>query len=178
MTTTFSNNIISTDTIPAMEEAPTEAISARYRLCNLALTAGIWALVSIIFTAVRYNPFKAVPEPMQTFFPIVLGVFSFVMAWVFVYHFFADKRIRYALREQDLLLSKGWIFRKKVCQPILRVQHVELKRGPIDRMAGLADLQVFSAGGASHTFSIPGLPQETAEKLRQFILDHKDLNAG
>lgn len=178
MTTTFSNDIIPTESLPAMEVAPTQAISPRYRLCNLALTGGIWALVSSIVTGIRFNPFVELPEPMQVSYPFILAVFSFVMAWVFIYHFFADKRIRYALREQDLLLSKGWIFRKKVCQPILRVQHVELKRGPVDRMAGLADLQVFSAGGASHTFSIPGLPEETAEQLRQFILDHKDLNAG
>ena len=60
-------------------------------------------------------------------------------------------------------------------QPITRIQHIELKRGPIERKVGLARLQVFSAGGEMHTFEIPGLPLETAQQLRQFILQHKDM---
>jgi hypothetical protein len=36
-------------------------------------------------------------------------------------------------------------------------------------------LQVFSAGGDMHTFQIPGLPVETAQQLRHFILQHKDI---
>ena len=93
-------------------------------------------------------------------------------------HFFADPLIKYALREQDLSLQSGLVFRSLSCQPILRVQHVELKRGPIDRKVGLAKLQVFSAGGALHTFEIPGLPIEDAESIRQFIISHKDANNG
>jgi membrane protein YdbS with pleckstrin-like domain len=92
------------------------------------------------------------------------------------YTILSDKRKFYSLREQDLSYRSGLIFRKTVSQPMLRIQHVELKRGPIDRKVGLAKLQVFSAGGALHTFEIPGLPLETAENIRQFILDHKDVN--
>jgi membrane protein YdbS with pleckstrin-like domain len=69
------------------------------------------------------------------------------------------------------------VFRGLSCQPILRVQHVEVKRGPFDRWAGLAKLQVFSAGGEMHTFEIPGLPLERAQRIRQYILDHKDVSA-
>jgi len=70
----------------------------------------------------------------------------------------------------------GLIFKKTVTQPILRIQHIELKQGPIDRKLKLANIQAFSAGGATHTFEIPGLEIKKAEALRQFVLDHKDMN--
>ena len=58
----------------------------------------------------------------------------------------------------------------------MRIQHIEIERGPLERSAGLATLQVFSAGGAHHTFEIPGLTYEKAIELRQFILNHKDVS--
>jgi hypothetical protein len=93
-----------------------------------------------------------------------------------VYHIFADPIIQYAVREQDIHFQAGLFFRRLVSQPILRVQHIELKRGPIERKANLATLQVFSAGGVSHTFEIPGLEYHTAISLRKFIINHKDLS--
>jgi len=86
----------------------------------------------------------------------------------------ADVNKFYSVREQDISYCSGLFFKKTVTQPITRIQHVELKRGPIDRKIGLAKLQVFSAGGALHTFEIPGLLVTEAETLRQFILSHKD----
>ena len=108
---------------------------------------------------------------------ILMGV-AILASVSLIYVFFADKKKSYALRELDLHYTSGLIFRKTVSQPILRVQHVELKRGPVDRKTGLAKLQVFSAGGALHTFEIPGLPVADAEAIRQFIISHKDANNG
>jgi membrane protein YdbS with pleckstrin-like domain len=65
-----------------------------------------------------------------------------------------------------------------VIQPLSRIQHIELKRGPLERSAGLATSHVYSAGGGAHTFEIPGLPVEQAQGLRQFILQHQDLQHG
>ncbi|MDU0354869.1 PH domain-containing protein [Paraglaciecola aquimarina] len=94
------------------------------------------------------------------------------LCWV---TFQADKQKYYALRELDVHFSSGLFFKKMVSQPISRIQHIELKRGPIERKAGLASLQVFSAGGAMHTFEIPGLPFANAQQLRQIILKHKSV---
>jgi membrane protein YdbS with pleckstrin-like domain len=95
-----------------------------------------------------------------------------------VHGIFADQRVAYALREHDVGFRWGLLFRHTVIQPLSRIQHIELKRGPIERSAGLATLQVFSAGGGAHTFEIPGLPVEQAQGLRQFILQHQDLQHG
>lgn len=107
---------------------------------------------------------------------LTLGATALTVFCLFftLYNKIADPLKSFALREHDLSFQSGWIFRKKVTQPITRIQHIELKRGPIDRKIGLATLQVFSAGGALHTFEIPGLALAKAQKLRQYILQHKD----
>ena len=52
--------------------------------------------------------------------------------------------------------------------PFSRVQHVSMKRGPIDRRYGLAVLQLRTAGGH---ITIPGLRHDVAERLKQMVTD-------
>jgi hypothetical protein len=131
--------------------------------------------LALVLAIVSSGIFFDLPEGMQITAIGGYALIGFVTLWSLIYHFIADPLKQYALREHDLNFQSGWIFRSLVSQPILRIQHIEIKRGPIERKAGLATLQVFSAGGVSHTFNIPGLEYEDAVSLRQFILDHKDL---
>jgi membrane protein YdbS with pleckstrin-like domain len=172
-----TNENTSASDIPQLYQLNLEAISPRYRVINISLAFGIAFVLIMVASALRYQSFFMLPEPLAIAYPyIIIGICVLGCLWT-TYHFFADPLIKFALREQDLSLQSGLVFRSLSCQPILRVQHVELKRGPIARLAGLASLQVFSAGGATHTFEIPGIEVEVAERLRQFILDHKDVSA-
>ena len=173
----FSNAPVAPDSLPDIWSLETSAVSPRYRLLNLVTVAGIFAGLLAIITVLRFQPWFELSAELQAAYPrVALVVAAVGLVW-FVYHFFADLCVRYALREQDLVLHKGLIFKSISCQPIFRIQHIELKRGPLERMAGLARLQVYSAGGAGHTFEIPGLPVTRAQQLRQFILSHKELDA-
>ncbi|MDK2762431.1 MAG: PH domain-containing protein [Alteromonas macleodii] len=175
--TVFSNNQLSVEEIPSLQTLALLPISKKYRTLNI-LSIGLIALVLIgIASALRLQSFWSLPEGLLQAYPyVVAGIVAVGSLWA-LYHFFADVRIFYAIREQDISKQSGLIFRKLSCQPILRVQHVEVNRGPLDRWAGLASLQVFSAGGEMHTFEIPGLSIERAEQLREFILAHKDIGA-
>lgn len=173
----FSNQVIDPASLPPFMDLPTEPVSPRYRVLNLALIAGGAALLLLVLSVLRWQPWLALPSHWQSAYPLLVTVIAGVASVLFGYHWLADKRIRFCVREQDLVLQKGLIFKQIACQPILRVQHIELKRGPFERLAGLATLQVFSAGGAMHTFEIPGLPLAQAQQLRQFILNHKELDA-
>lgn len=173
----FSNAPVTPDALPEAQALDTQSLSPHYRPLNLAIVTVVFSLLCIALTVVRYQQFVPVAEGLIKAYPYVLVIVVFLGTSSFLYHVFADPLIRFAVREQDLILQKGLFFRATVCQPILRVQHIELKRGPLDRMAGMAKLQVFSAGGSAHTFEIPGLPVARARQLRQFILDHKDLDA-
>lgn len=173
----FSNALVTPDLLPNAQVLETNPLSPHYQTINLAIVGVVFSLLLIVISVARFQQFIPVPDGLVSAYPFVIVVVAVLGVLSFLYHIFADPLIRYAVREQDLILQKGLFFRATVCQPILRVQHIELKRGPLDRMASMAKLQVYSAGGSAHTFEIPGLPVERARQLRQFILDHKDLDA-
>ncbi|MEM7104038.1 MAG: PH domain-containing protein [Bacteroidota bacterium] len=76
----------------------------------------------------------------------------------------------YALREKDVVFRRGVIFRSLVTVPFNRIQHCEIKEGPVERLFGLKTLQIFTAGGMSSDISIPGLKGENAPELKDFII--------
>ncbi len=172
----FSNKQVDISAI-STQAISLQSLSPRYRQINLILGMGFGCTLAFILTLVSQGWFFDLPEPASPFVNAGYAFIIFITLWDLIYHFFADPLKKYALREHDLNFQSGLIFRSTVSQPILRIQHIEIKRGPIERKAGLATLQVFSAGGSSHTFNIPGLENEKAVTLRQFILDHKDLAA-
>jgi uncharacterized protein len=73
------------------------------------------------------------------------------------------KRFRYAIREQEIDLLYGLFIRKRVLIPMVKVQHVDTKQGPILRRYGLATV-TFSTAAGSHF--IPALRESTAESVR------------
>jgi membrane protein YdbS with pleckstrin-like domain len=92
-----------------------------------------------------------------------------------LYHWFADRRIGYRVSEHAVSLKHGLFFRSVISQPVKRIQHVEIKQGPLERQRHLSSLYVYSAGGAVHTLHIPGLTNDTAETLKNWVLAHKDM---
>lgn len=172
----FSNDPIALEQIPRLATVPQTSLSAKYRPMNMLFWLVFFALAAAVMSALRFQPFFTLPEALRDAYSMVMMLDVILAFMAITHHFFADPLKTYSLREQDVSFSSGLIFRKTVSQPILRIQHIELQRGPIERMVGLATLQVFSAGGAMHTLQIPGLAHDTAQQLRQYILEHKDLN--
>jgi len=175
-TTAFTNDSVLNTELPQLAQLKFEDLSPAYAQANRYIDLfSTLLLISLLFI-IQLQSFYPLSQEVTNVFRFIIWGVAFIGAMSLTYTILADKRKFYALREQDLSYKSGLVFRKTVSQPMLRIQHVELKRGPIDRKVGLAKLQVFSAGGAMHTFEIPGLPLETAETIRQFILDHKDVN--
>ena len=172
----FSNLEISKNYMPQLEALKYTELSPKYGPTHRLVSLSVTVSVMLILVFISYQPFIEVAEHVVNTLQYPIWGVGTLGLMISLYHSLADPKKRYALREQDINYQSGLIFRKTVSQPILRIQHVELKRGPIDRKIGLANLQVFSAGGALHTFEIPGLDIETAEDIRQFILAHRDIN--
>ena len=76
---------------------------------------------------------------------------------------------RYAVREHDLLVQSGVLFRRWSAVPHSRIQHVDTRQGPLERSLGLARLLVYTAAGVSADGSIPGLAEDEAERLRDAL---------
>lgn len=71
----------------------------------------------------------------------------------------------YAERSDDLLVRNGILFRRVVVVPYGRMQFVDVHAGPIDRLFGIARVQLHTASAASDA-AIPGLAPDEAARLR------------
>lgn len=76
----------------------------------------------------------------------------------------------YQLREQDIHFRHGIIWHHVTSLPYVRIQHVELESGPVERYFKLATLKFYTAGGGAADMRIPGLPYAVASKLRSFVI--------
>jgi uncharacterized protein len=72
---------------------------------------------------------------------------------------------RYAEREDDLLVGRGVMFRRLTVVPYGRMQFVDVTAGPVDRLFGLATVQLHTAAAATDA-KIPGLAGDEARRLR------------
>jgi uncharacterized protein len=72
---------------------------------------------------------------------------------------------RYVEREDDLLVGRGVMFRRLTVVPYGRMQFVDVTAGPVDRLFGLATVQLHTAAAATDA-KIPGLSGVEAQRLR------------
>lgn len=91
--------------------------------------------------------------------------------WLVAWPFVSVPRMGFAVRDKDVLYRSGVVWRQMTAIPYNRIQHVEKDTGPLDRRFRIANLKIFTAGGAGGDLRISGLPQHTAEGLRAHILD-------
>lgn len=74
------------------------------------------------------------------------------------------------MREKDIIYTKGLLWQTRTSIPFNRIQHAEVKQGPIERMFSLHSLKVFTAGGDSSDLVIPGLEEENASRIKEYIM--------
>lgn len=87
---------------------------------------------------------------------------------------------RYQLTEDAYKSERGIIFKRYVSIPYERIQNVDIYRGILDRLLGLSDLQIQTAGygaagghglrGFGSEGRLPGLSKEKAEEMREELI--------
>ncbi|MGX1543808.1 PH domain-containing protein [Streptomyces adustus] len=77
---------------------------------------------------------------------------------------------RYAERADDLLLSRGVLWRTETVVPYGRMQLVEVTSGPVMRWFGLAGVQLHTAAAATDA-TVPGLEPAEAQRLRDRLTE-------
>jgi membrane protein YdbS with pleckstrin-like domain len=80
------------------------------------------------------------------------------------------RSIGYQLRDDDLLFRRGIMFQRFVSVPYGRMQLIDINRGPVSRILGLADLK-FVTAAASTGVMVPGLPEAEAADLRDRLVE-------
>lgn len=87
------------------------------------------------------------------------------------------RRTRWRLDDSGFAVQRGHWWQSETRVPISRVQHLDLKRGPLERGLGLSTLVVHTAGTRMATVNVSGLDAGDAERLRDRLahqLDHDD----
>lgn len=79
-------------------------------------------------------------------------------------------RWTWSLRDGDLLLARGVLFRSITAIPLQRIQHVDLRQGPLEQWMRLGRVQVFTASGMGADGVLPGLDVPVAEALRDHLV--------
>ena len=101
---------------------------------------------------------------------VLLGVCLAMLATAVLVPPLNYARWRYGFIDDLLLMRYGILFVEERAVPVRRMQHVDLSRGPIERLFGLATLVVFTAGNEGSAFRVPGLPVQLARELRDRIV--------
>ena len=78
---------------------------------------------------------------------------------------------RWALRPDEVVAWYGVVWRVTRSIPRVRVQHVDIRSGPIDWALGLVVVSLHVAGSAGPVLTIPGLAPLEARTLREALLD-------
>lgn len=81
-------------------------------------------------------------------------------------------RLRYRLTERLLQVVRGWLFHVDTIVPLVRVQHIDVTRGPVEKIFGVATLVVHTAGTHNSVVTLPGLSPERAAEIRDIIREH------
>ncbi len=71
----------------------------------------------------------------------------------------------YAERAEDLLIRRGFLFRRLSVVPYGRMQFVDVTAGPVERAFGLSTVKLHTAAAATDA-KVPGLATAEAERLR------------
>ncbi len=69
----------------------------------------------------------------------------------------------YAIGEEEVDLHEGLLVVTRTVVPMVRVQHVDLHRGPLSTRLGLAEIELHTAAGS---VTIPALDAPEAERIR------------
>jgi membrane protein YdbS with pleckstrin-like domain len=123
---------------------------------------GIPAVLSLVPIGL-FSPWDALKLPLSIASLLVLPALG---VWL------ALKQYRYTawrLDTQGFSLRRGRMWRHETQVPISRVQHLDLKRGPLERYFKLATLVIHTAGTRHSAVSVAGLDAVDAEHLRDTL---------
>jgi membrane protein YdbS with pleckstrin-like domain len=95
-----------------------------------------------------------------------------LLACVWIVFFSPGRRFArwgYLMDAEELQVQHGLLTRVHTVVPLDRVQHLDLAQGPLERSFGVSRLIVHTAGTLHSQVLLPGLPRETAERMRDDI---------
>jgi len=128
----------------------------------------VWLVVWAAGATVDQLAFQDLPVAgFLTFGVPVLALTAILTAPERIY-----RRLRYKLTDRLLQVVRGWLFHVDTVVPFVRVQHIDVTRGPLEKMFGVATLVVHTAGTHNSIVTLPGLAPARAAEIRDIIREH------
>ncbi|MEX2592422.1 MAG: PH domain-containing protein [Anditalea sp.] len=162
----FTNNIISPTELPTIVDVTFHPLEKNYLIVeriSFFITIGIFLVLAIPL----FYFLDKIQEPV--FILIAMTLFILLSILSYVSTSISFKYSGYALREKDLLFRSGWLKRRVRIVVRNRIQHVSVQSGPIERKFGLSSVSVFTAGSSEADFTIKGITEQTAQRIKGWI---------
>lgn len=86
-----------------------------------------------------------------------------------VYEVYRYLSLRYRLEAGELILTEGVVFRNERHIPFGRIQNVDWTQGILQRMVGVAELRIETAGGSEPEANLAVLSVKVVESIRERI---------
>lgn len=93
-------------------------------------------------------------------------IFIYAVIGLAVYPLIEYRQWKYMISDERIEIVHGIFFIKRDVIPVVRIQNITVKQGPIYRWYGLYTVEIALASG---TFEITGLRDETAEDISRSI---------
>lgn len=99
-------------------------------------------------------------------FALVALVFALV---AILFHWVTYRRFRYGVGAGEIVIESGLLTRTRRLIPFDRVQDVDIERGPLQRLFGLATVRIETGGGKSDEGVIDSVSLREADRLRDAV---------
>ncbi len=161
----FTNNQVDIATIPQLADDAFIPVDPNFLLVSL-IGRAIFALVVLVIAGAVSVIFG---DDLNRWIVagiagglLLLAIISTALKVVEV------RNIAYQVREHDLSYRAGVLVRRVQTVPFVRVQHARMRQGPIQRIFGIAVLNISSAGP---DMVIAGLNSDDAARLRALVVE-------
>lgn len=158
------------DITPSAPASDWQPLPARAR--TVFVIAGVFGFV--VPALLAFIPIGLLVKPVRL--AVALAVLQLLALPVFG-AWLARKRYRHTRWKFDAVgftLRRGRLWQSEICVPASRVQHLDLKRGPLERHFRLATLVIHTAGTRDSAVSVSGLDDDDAERLRDDLARQLD----
>lgn len=79
------------------------------------------------------------------------------------------RHLGYTMADDSLRVVRGYMFHTDTVVPFVRVQHIDVGQGPLERWLKVAHVVVHTAGTHNSTVTLPGLLHADAVAIRETI---------
>ena len=142
-----------------------QPVEPAYRSALRARAAIFW--VPVFVAALIVDQTLLATMPFSSLLPVIVGAVGLSAIMVAPDRIY--RRLGYAIDGRLLRTVRGWLFHTDTVVPFVRVQHIDVTRGPFDKMFGTASLVVHTAGTHNSIVVLPGLSPHRAAEIREAI---------